>query len=396
MKNSSERKKRVALIYASYDTKIRMYYTNWPTMFTDEHLDFQPFSLVSNQKGYRVEDHTFYSEGKLNQLRRIFKFYLENPSLFNSWLPKQPSNSIPHVIKDWARFGKLINFQPDVIHLVNSQTFLTIRNLSLPNNPKLIASFHGFDIAFRPQSDPIWRDAVSELFERADTLHFVSQWLCEEAIRIGAPIKKCKVIYAGVDSDYFKPNRTSDDLQAKRRIQIVSTGRLDPDKGHEFVFVAIKDLLNEGFDLDYSIIGFGEDLTRLENIVRDLGITERVHFLGYKTHEEMLDVVNNVDIFVHPSLTEALPLAILEACSLKLPIIASSVGGIPEIIKNGENGLLVEPKQPLAIKEAIKFLVQNVGLAKEMAGKARDTVISKFSIENEITNWHNLYRKYLE
>lgn len=386
-----KRKKRVALVYASYDSKIRMYYTNWPNLFTDEHLDVQPFSLVSTQKGYKVEDNTFYCEGKLNKLRRFLKFYLKDPSLFNSWLKGRPSNSVSHVINDWASSGGLINFQPDVIHLVNSQTYLRLMNLSLPSKPKMIASFHGFDTVFRPHIDPVWRNAIFELFERADTLHYVSQWLFEEARKLGAPEEKCKVIYAGVDSEYFKPKTTSDDLQAQRRIQIISTGRLDPDKGYEFVFIAIKDLLNEGFDLDYSIIGFGEDLSRLENIVQDLGITERVHFLGYKTHEEMLDVLNNADIFLHPSLTEALPLSILEACSLNLPIIASSVGGIPEIIKDHVNGLLIEPKQPLAIKEAINFLIQNKALSKVLADKARETVILKFSKNCEIKNWRDLY-----
>lgn len=388
---STDAKKRVALIYSSYYAPVKMYYTRWPDQFSDPYLSVKPYSLVATNHR-QAPDNAFYYEGKKNFLQRTIRFYNSNQSSARDWWNDQNDYKPLRKIKLWSQIGGLIAYEPDVVHLVNSSAYLKYSKVFKKKYPKLVASFHGFDIVTRPDIDAVWKEALLELFNCADCLHFVSQWLCEAAKKLGAPQEKTRVIYAGVDYDFYTPGKKIKRIDPKNKISILSTGRLVRLKGYEYILPAIRCLLDEGFDLDYSIIGGGEDLSRLTQIATDLNIKERVHFLGRKNQIEVKQLIGCADIYVHPSTTEALGVAILEVCSMGLPVIASSVGGIPEIIQNGENGILVEPEQSSPLTDAIRMLIQNNELARELGKKARESVITKFSIQQETKNWRELYQ----
>ena len=166
-------------------------------------------------------------------------------------------------------FGNLITYRPDILQLVNSTTYLKVKDLYLPERPKLISSFHGYDIVTRPYNDPVWNKYLGELFERADGLHFVSEWLRDKALALGAPEEKTKVIYAGVDSDFFNPTQKIK-IDIQRQIKIISTGRLVELKGYQYAFKAVKLLLDQGLDIHYSIIGEGTAREQLSRLANDL------------------------------------------------------------------------------------------------------------------------------
>ena len=386
--------KKIAYIYSNYYSP-SMYYVRWPEQLKNAEFETRPYSLVGKDHRSHVENTTFYFEGLSNKLRRSLNFLLNGRTNIFQWIRYQQNTSLYHKLKSLAEYGNLIIYDPDIIHFVNSTTFIKTRNFQLNKPAKLIASFHGHDIVKRPYTDPLWNAYLKELFERADCLHFVSDWLKRRALELGAPEKKCQVIYAGVDSTFFSPGKTRQQIDLKRSVQIVSTGRLVKLKGHEYVLQAVKKLINLGLDVDYCVIGKGEDLDRLSRMAADLHIESKVHFLGIKSKNQLKEILALADIFLHPSLTEALGNAVLEACSMGLPVIASAVGGIPEIIQNNHNGLLIEPEDPDAIVAAVIRLINNSEQAQEMGQAARQTILTKFSIQNETLRWHALYQQVL-
>lgn len=385
--------KKTALLYSNYFSSVNRYYIRWPDQFKSAQLDFRAYSLISPDHKNDVNDTTLYTEGLPLKLKRVMKFFLQDSKSIHLWFKMQPHLSLKELFMGLAEFGDLITYNPDIMHLVNSSVFIKTRTLNLPNPPKLISSFRGYDIVTRPFTDPFWASCVKELFQKAECLHFVSEWLRSKAIEIGAPSEKSIVIYAGLDSAFYSPISTKNKLSIKQQIKIVSTGRLVKLKGYEFSIRAIKKLIDEGIEVDYIIIGSGELLDELTRLAIDLQIEQKVHFLGTKSESQVRDILQKADIYIHPSLTESLGLAVLEACAMSLPVVASKVGGIPEIIQDNVNGLLVEPGDSDALAKAIKNLVYNPAHAIELGQAARKTVLSKFSIAQETKNWQELYRQ---
>ncbi|HQA27850.1 MAG TPA: glycosyltransferase family 4 protein [Brevefilum fermentans] len=382
---------RIALIYSNFYRPVKMYYTRWPQQFSSTSIKTRAYSLVSPRRSKDVESTTFYSEGYFTKGKRLINAYFSDTSYMSYWFRAQGQLSVADKLRLMITFGNLITYRPDILQLVNSTTYLKVKDLYLPERPKLISSFHGYDIVTRPYNDPVWNKYLGELFERADGLHFVSEWLRDKALALGAPEEKSKVIYAGVDSDFFNPTQKIK-IDIQRQIKIISTGRLVELKGYQYAFKAVKLLLDQGLDIHYSIIGEGTAREQLSRLANDLEIVKNVSFLGTKDKTELRGLLDSSDIYLQPSLTEALGGAVLEACSMALPVVASSVGGIPEIIQNEANGLLVPPKNPEALACAIKQLVENPPDAQEMAASARKTVENKFSIEQETKKWLELYR----
>jgi len=383
--------KKVALIYSNYFNPVKMYYIKWPEQFKSTQLDFRSYSLISPDHKNDVNDTTFYTEGLPIKFKRVLKFSLRGNATIKSWLKEQSQLSLREKFNLFSEFGDLITYKPDIIHMVNSSVYIKIRNLKYPNHPKFISSFRGYDIVTRPYTDPFWASCERELFQKADCLHFVSDWLKSKAIEIGAPSEKSIVVYAGVDSDFFSPKFDKKKTDFHKKFKIVSTGRLVKLKGYEYAIHAIKKMIDDGIDANYSIVGSGDDIDELTRLAIELQIEHKVHFLGTKSKSQLKDILENADIYIHPSLTDALPGAVLEACAMGLPVVASNVGGIPEIIQDNVNGLLVEPGDSDALAKAIKNLVYNPAHAIELGQAARKTILSKFSIEQETKNWQELY-----
>ncbi len=139
------------------------------------------------------------------------------------------------------------------------------------------------------------------------------------------------------------------------------------------------------------IIGNGEERNRLEDLVRKKGLTERIFFLGHI--HDAARFLPAFDIFLLPSLTEALGYVLLEAGSAGLPVIATHVGGIPEIIEDGKTGILVPPKNPRAITDALSTLINDKEKAAKYGATLSTFVKEKFSIEQMVESTERLYQK---
>jgi len=129
------------------------------------------------------------------------------------------------------------------------------------------------------------------------------------------------------------------------------------------------------------VIGEGHYRDTLENLVKKLNLKTHVSFLGFKNKYEIVEYLSIADIFVLPSLTEYTPNAILEAMACGVPVIATRVGGIPYIVKEGLTGKLVSPKSQSELTRAILLLLKNDIKRKELADKALSEIRKKYAVE---------------
>lgn len=156
-----------------------------------------------------------------------------------------------------------------------------------------------------------------------------------------------------------------------RPAKLVAVGRLAPHKGYETLLRAVADLRERGIALSLRIAGSGEQQAELEALSRSLDLAECVTFLGHVQQDKVTALWRDADIAVLPSLTEGLPLSVVEAMAQGRPVVASQVGGIPEVVIDGENGLLAPPGDAAALADALRRIITDPQLAASLAAGAR-------------------------
>jgi glycosyltransferase involved in cell wall biosynthesis len=165
-----------------------------------------------------------------------------------------------------------------------------------------------------------------------------------------------------------------------------SVGRLTWQKGFDVLLHAFSLLADK--DLNLLIFGVGEEEATLRALAVTLNIDSRVHFLGYS--RDLTHVLGALDLYVHSSRFEGMPIALLEAMAAACPIVASSVDGNRDLIENGVHGWLVPPENPVMFARAIEDALGNLAEARRRATAARERVLSDFSIERIAAVWEKL------
>jgi glycosyltransferase involved in cell wall biosynthesis len=174
---------------------------------------------------------------------------------------------------------------------------------------------------------------------------------------------------------------------------VVCVGNLYPVKGHEFLVRALAELVGAGQDqgVVVAIAGRGDEgLAALGALATNLGLGDRVRLLGHR--DDVADLLDAADVFAMPSLSEGLPLAILEAMAAGTPILASEVGGIPEAVRNEEEGLLVPPGDPEALARELARLLENADMRRELGERAQRRAARISSPEGMAAAYAELYR----
>ena len=160
-------------------------------------------------------------------------------------------------------------------------------------------------------------------------------------------------------------------------------------KGHDVLLHALARLRRDGIAMCCLVCGDGSRRAQLESLAQGLGIADAVRFLGEQ--RQVADVLAALDVFVLPSRHEGLGVAILEAMAMALPVVASDVGGIPEIVDAGRTGVLVPPEDAAALASAIAALDRDRALAYQMGAAGRARVLAEFSMEVMADRYERLY-----
>jgi glycosyltransferase involved in cell wall biosynthesis len=174
---------------------------------------------------------------------------------------------------------------------------------------------------------------------------------------------------------------------------IGTVGRLTSEKGHRFLISALAYLKQRFGDVRLAIIGDGPERDRLSQQAKQAGVSEKVLFLGLRDDVPVL--LKCLDVFVLPSLYEGFGLVILEAMAAQLPVVATTVGGVPDLVTDRQTGILVPPANPQALAEAIAQLLESPALAQRLARNAYKFAQENCELERMIDATENLYREVL-
>lgn len=223
----------------------------------------------------------------------------------------------------------------------------------------------------------------------------------QDWIKLGlAPASKIEVLYNAIPLEEFDPDsvsagektrfKSSLGLEPFHKI-VTITGRLTSEKGHDYLLEAIKLVAGKIPDVRLLIAGEGPERPDLEMLARKYGITQNVVFLGLR--DDVKHILAISDLFVLASRYEGFGLVLLEAMAMRVPVIATGVGGVPEIIDDGVTGILARHGRPDEFAAGITELLQNSEKAGRIASAGRQIVTRDFSLAKMVDGFENLYLK---
>lgn len=314
----------------------------------------------------------------------------------------------PHPVQDILairEIQKVIrSFSPDTVFLNSSKAgfvgALAVRLMDETSRPKVIYRIGGWTFN---DPWPAWKRQFFILLEKIsarwkDIIILNNRADQEQAYRLGIrPRQKLALVYNGVDP-YRIP--FMDKHEARKKLlalipheiatkagKLIGTlANLYPVKGLEILIEAAA-LDNDPSHI-YLLMGEGMERKKLEQMVIDKGMTDRFFIIGRLA--EGARYLPGLDVFVLSSHKEGFPWAVLEAMSAKIPVVATRVGSIPEMIEDGVNGFIVPPKDPIAISDKVQTLLNNELLANTMSVAGSQTVILKFSLEHMVSQIETL------
>jgi glycosyltransferase involved in cell wall biosynthesis len=167
---------------------------------------------------------------------------------------------------------------------------------------------------------------------------------------------------------------------------VLAVGNLYPVKDHATLLRAVSRLPE---DVHLAIAGRGGEEERLRGLARKLKLENRCHLLGVR--DDVQRLLQSADVFAQPSLSEGLPLSVLEAMGAALPVVASRVGGIPEAVAEGQTGLLVDPKDPDGLANALGRILADPALSVSLGIAANSRAEAEFSVPAMVQGYRNLY-----
>lgn len=207
-------------------------------------------------------------------------------------------------------------------------------------------------------------------------------------------------IYNGIDVEDFEKRKV--DRRQKRQelgvendcFLVVTAGRLVPVKGHTHLITAFAQVVTEIPNIRLVFLGDGELRGELTEQSKTLGLEKQVLFPGMRN--DVPEIISCSDLFVLPSVNEGFGVVLLEAMAMRCPIVATNVGGVPEVVLDGETGILVPPGDPAQLAEAIIRLVRDRALAARMAECGYQRLNTCFDIKETVSKTERLYKELLE
>lgn len=215
----------------------------------------------------------------------------------------------------------------------------------------------------------------------------------------GVELTKITVIYPGVDVSKFTIKETKrearDALDLPHDVPIIGiVARLDPVKGHKYLLDAMLKVCHFIPSTKLMIVGIGPLEESLRRRVKQLGLSKQVMFMGMR--RDIPQLLRAMDIFVLPSLREGFGMALLEAMVMGLAVIATNVGGIPEVVDDGKTGILVPPQDSNALSEAILVLLKDEKKRHRMGMLGKERVLSHFTAQRSVSQLEALYKTLLQ
>ncbi|MGQ9513764.1 MAG: glycosyltransferase family 4 protein [Thermoproteota archaeon] len=220
----------------------------------------------------------------------------------------------------------------------------------------------------------------------------------EVASLFNVPRDKIWMIPNGIDTEIFKPN-PSDDLFRRRFAGlsekiILYVGRLVPEKGVNVLIGSVPKILSANPNVKFVIVGEGYDREHLSSLAKYLGVDQRIYFTGYISDEEIKKLLSLAYLQIVPSLYEPFGIVCLEAAASGVPVVASDIGGLSELVEDGVTGLKVPPDNSDAIAYAVNRILSDEVLRESMSKKARERAVERFSIKAMAERTMEMYSSF--
>ena len=268
--------------------------------------------------------------------------------------------------------------------------------------PVVVHTFHGHVLRgyFGPLRSRIFRLLERWLAHHTTALIAVSPQVRDDLVALGvAPREKFTVIRLGIElaERVADENGRADTRRyfgiAPDRFTVGWVGRMTAIKNTEDVLCAFKELRVRGVEATLCMVGDGPDRTRLEERAHELGIMRDTLFLGYQ--QEVAPLYAAFDALVLPSSNEGTPVSVIEALAARTPVVATRVGGVPDVVREGEDGFLVDKGDTDALAERLARLASDPQLRNRMGEAARDRVLPRYAVERLVDDVDRLYRALL-
>ena len=273
-------------------------------------------------------------------------------------------------------------FHPELVHALSGHAARSAAAVSdALGIPEIITAHHY-----------LTRPGELGFHKRVRRVLAVSQALRENLVNTGKlPRERVGVVPNGINIAAYAPREEPEAAPGEApRIPVVGFfGRLTKRKGPEYLVRAAAELTERGHEAEYLFAGEGPERANLEKLTSKLGVRKRITFREGPVIGR--DIIPTMDVFVAPSLQEALGTTILEAMACGVPVVASAVGGIFTVIRDCENGLLAPPKDHMALADRIQDLFLNSARRREIARAGRETVETEFSLETMVAATEEAY-----
>lgn len=225
----------------------------------------------------------------------------------------------------------------------------------------------------------------------------ISQYGRSQVLRASAQQDwhKVRVVRLGVNPDeYCRPGFTGEfsDEPSGGNCEVISVGRLAPAKAQAILIEACAGLLPDNPDLRLRLVGAGPDRELLERLTRELGMGAHVIFEGALSHHRVLELYRQARIFALASFAEGVPVVLMEAMALEIPCVATRITGVPELIGDGEDGLLVAPADTQELQAALSRLLHDPELRRRLGSAGREKVLRDYDIRTNIAKLAQLFR----
>jgi sugar transferase (PEP-CTERM/EpsH1 system associated) len=298
----------------------------------------------------------------------------------------------------WRLYRSLRQARPTILHTWMFHANVIGRIVGrLARVPIVITSRRNLDIGGRH------REILHRLTGRLDDCTIAVSELVRKTYiaRAGVPEDRVITIHNGVDAERFPIKDASVAARIRANLGIPldapvigTVGRLHRQKDLASLLTAMVQVRARFPAVRLLLVGEGELRGDLEALAKSLGLVDAVTFAG--SRPDVAEILATLDVFVLPSLWEGMPNTVLEAMSVGLPVVATAVGGTPEVVVDGQTGILVPPQEPARLAEAIMLLLQDPEFGRKLGRVGRARVMSQFQISETVRRTETLYEQLLD
>lgn len=281
--------------------------------------------------------------------------------------------------------------KPDIVHTHLFHANLIGRLVAKLAGTKIIVSTQHYSASYYGRIGILSDRFTAFLTDQIIAVSEAAKRFCVE--EEGIPKRKIKVIYNGIDLDVIDGEKSGHELRRRLSLGqgpiIGCLGRFVEVKGYKYLFYAASDIVKHYPAAKFIILGHGPLKHELMELVNKLGLSNQVIFIDSDTEANAF--LSILDIYVLPSLSEGLSVALLEAMAMSKPVVVTKVGGNPEVVIDSENGLLVPPRDPSSLSKAIISILKDDNFRFKIASNARRRIEEKFNIDTMVKDTELVY-----